>query len=231
MTEGDAANRVYAELRRRILTWELAPGSALREVLLAAELEVSRTPVREALQRLRADGLVVARGRRGVEVPSWQPDQLDEVYRLRADLEAWSAKRAAERMGVRELDRLRGLADEMTALWRAGDERDLEAIAALNVDFHETIREAAGSDRLHHMTSMVVHLPLLHRVFHVFTVDETEATLAEHHTLIRAFEARDPDWAEAMARAHILAALHALMRSGAASQSEPKVGPDVSIVS
>ena len=209
-----AADRVYQELRRRIVSWETPPGSALREVGLAEELRVSRTPVREALQRLKSDGLVVARGRRGLEVPRWDARHLEDSYRLRADLEAWSAKRAAQRLSLRDLEGLRELADEMTRIHN-GDcgVAELETIADLNADFHETIRVCAGSERLHQMTSAVVHLPLLHRVFHVFTPAEVTMTLAEHHTILRAFEARDPDWAESISRAHILAALHALKRS------------------
>lgn len=214
MSERDAAAlRVYEELRRRIMSWELPPGSGLFEVELAAELEVSRTPVREALQRLRSKGLVVARGRRGVEVPTWEPHQLEEAYRLRADLEAWSAKRATERLTAATRQHLGKLADDMHRIWHDSADPDLEEIAELNVEFHETVRECAGSERLHQMTSTVVHLPLLHRVFHVFTREETSRTLAEHHTILRAFEAGDADWAEAITRAHILAAMHALLRS------------------
>lgn len=213
MPERDAAaERVYEELRRRIVRWELPPGSAMREVELAAELDVSRTPIREALQRLKSNGLVVARGRRGVEVPAWDTAHLEEAYRMRADLEAWSAKRAAERLSTTEIGRLRVLADDMSRM-AAEPEPDLEAIAAANVSFHEQVRQGASSERLLQMTNHVVHLPLLHRVFHLFTPNETATTLTEHHTMLRAFEARDPDWAESITRAHILAALHTLLRN------------------
>ncbi|TDD90603.1 GntR family transcriptional regulator [Saccharopolyspora karakumensis] len=90
-----AATRVYDELRRQIMTWQLPPGTALREVQIAGEFGVSRTPVSHAIQRLRADGLIEPRGRRGVEVSRWNQRDLEDTYRLRANLEAWAATYAA----------------------------------------------------------------------------------------------------------------------------------------
>jgi DNA-binding GntR family transcriptional regulator len=208
-----SASRAYSELRDRIMTWQLPPGTALRETELAEQLGVSRTPVREALQRLRLDGLVVARGRRGVEVPTWERDELDEVYRLRANLEAWGAGLAAQRTHRLDLPMLHGYADEMTALSREATP-DLDRIAQLNVDFHQAITNGVGSERLVRMLSNVVHLPLLFRVFHLFTPEQIDITLQEHHTMLMAFEAGDAQWAESLARAHILGALAVLIGPG-----------------
>ncbi|MDA3630780.1 GntR family transcriptional regulator [Saccharopolyspora oryzae] len=204
-----AATRVYDELRRQIMTWQLPPGTALREVQIAAEFNVSRTPVRDAIQRLRSDGLIEPRGRRGVEVSRWNPRELEDTYRLRANLEAWAARLAAERPNLLDLPRLRELADEMSALARS-EPFDHERIAELNIEFHESIRSAAGSDRLVTTLTTVVHIPLLHRVFTAFTPEQVATTCQEHHTIIAALEAGDGDWAESITRAHILAALNAL---------------------
>lgn len=210
MSDNQAATRAYAELRQRIMTWQLPPGTRLREVELAAELNVSRTPVREALQRLRSDGLIAARGQRGNEVPRWAARELEDSYRMRANLEAWAARLATERLDRLDLPRLHGLADEMTELSRES-EPDLNCIAELNIDFHHSISTAVGSERLNQMLSGVVHLPLLYRVFHTFTPAQVAMTLQEHHTILMALEARDADWAESITRAHILAALSSLI--------------------
>ncbi|MFF5988542.1 GntR family transcriptional regulator [Prauserella flavalba] len=210
MSEGNpAATRVYDELRRQIMTWQLPPGTALREVQIAAEFGVSRTPVSHAIQRLRADGLIEPRGRRGVEVSRWTQRDLEDTYRLRANLEAWAARLAAGRPDLLDLPRLRALADEMSELAKA-EPLDHERIAELNIEFHEAVRSSAGSDRLVATLTTVVHIPLLHRVFTAFTPEQVASTCQEHHTIIAALEAGDGDWAESITRAHILAALNAL---------------------
>ena len=209
---GAAASRVYDELRRQIVRWEIKPGERLRESDIAAELDVSRTPVREALQRLRAEGLIAAKGLRGHEVPIWTKEELDDTYRVRANLEAWAAKLATERRDTLDLAELHDLADEMTAHWR-GPDPDLDHIAELNADFHHRINAGAGSARINQMLSRVVHLPLLYKVFYTFTPEQIDMTLQEHHTILLAIEAGDASWAEAIMKAHILAALYSLLNN------------------
>lgn len=204
-----ATARAYQELRRRIVTWQFPPGTRLLEVELATELGMSRTPVHEALHQLRVDGLVIGYRNRGMQVPAWTDVELDEVYRLRAMLESWGARLAARNVANLDLETLRRTADGMTELARAG-EPDLDTIADLNIEFHNAILQAAGSERLTGMMSRVVYLPMVYRVFHVLSHEGLTLALDEHHGLIRAFEANDPDWAEALMRAHILAALSAL---------------------
>lgn len=209
---GSAADRVYDELRRRIMRWEIVPGQQLREADVAVALSVSRTPVRTAFQQLRADGLIVPKGRRGNEVPVWTRSELDDSYRMRANLEAWAARLATERRDQLDLPRLHELADEMTSLSQA-DEVDLYRIAELNIDFHQLISTGARSARLTQMLSRVVHLPLLYKVFHTFTAEQLTMTLVEHHIILLAIEAGDADWTEAITKAHILAALSSLMNA------------------
>lgn len=211
-TNGAAAERVYDELRRRIIHGEVVPGQQLREADVALSLEVSRTPVRAAFQQLRADGLIAPKGRRGSEVPVWTRGELDDSYRLRANLEAWAARLATDRRDQLDLPRLHALADEMTSL-STETQVDLHRIAELNIDFHQLISTGAGSARLTQMLSRVVHLPLLYKVFHTFTAEQVTMTLLEHHTILLAIEAGDADWAEAITKAHILAALSSLLNA------------------
>lgn len=207
---GSAAERVYEELRDRIMRWEITPGQQLREADIALDLAVSRTPVRAAMQQLRADGLVAPKGKRGNEVTHWSRRELEDSYRLRANLEAWAARLATERPEGLDLGRLHALADEMTERSERPD-ADLDVIAELNIEFHQLISAGAGSARLSQLRGRIVHLPLLYKVFHTFTPAQVAMTLQEHHTILMAIEARDPDWAEAITKAHILAALSSLL--------------------
>jgi DNA-binding GntR family transcriptional regulator len=111
-----SAEFVYQRLREQILQWQLPPGTAVREAHVAEELGVSRTPVRAALQQLKLEGFLAARGKRGLEVPRWTLEELEETYRLRAHIEEWVGASAARRRERLDLPLLHRLADEMTAL-------------------------------------------------------------------------------------------------------------------
>jgi DNA-binding GntR family transcriptional regulator len=112
----NAAERAYQAIRQRIMDGSFAPGAALREEMLAAEIGVSRTPVRDALRRLLADGLVESTRNRGTFVAEITTDNLLEVHQLRAMLEGFAARRAAARITAGELAELRRLADAMEAI-------------------------------------------------------------------------------------------------------------------
>src|ERR1700742_2986218 len=94
-------------IRDGILQGRLRPGDRLKEDMIAKELEVSRTPVREAIAMLQAEGLLDAQQHRGAQVRSYPPGELEEIYDLRGILEGYAARRAATRITARELSRLR----------------------------------------------------------------------------------------------------------------------------
>jgi DNA-binding GntR family transcriptional regulator len=210
VSETASAARVYETLKQQIVRWELEPGARLVEAELAEQLGVSRTPVREALQRLRADGLAVARGQRGAEVPRWSRQEMEDSQRLRAHMESWAGRIAVERLTPNDMTNLRALAATMHAEW-ASERPDLDRIAELNTTFHAVINGAAASPAIDQALVRATHLPILHRVFHVYSHEQTSTALNEHDTIIMALESGDPDWVEAIIKAHILAALSALL--------------------
>lgn len=106
------ASRVHQDLRGDILDGRCEPGSRLREEEIAERFGVSRTPVREALRRLEADGLVIVTPNRGAEVVRWRDDDIAELVELRAMLEGQAARRAALAGGV-DLVALGALCDRM----------------------------------------------------------------------------------------------------------------------
>src|SRR5690606_38543310 len=114
--------------------------------------------------------------------------------------------------------KLHDRADTWTVMWVRGDV-DPDVLAVLIPEFHISVLVNVGSERLLRMMSNVVILPLLYRVFHVMTETEIDSTLREHHTLLLAFEERDPEWAASVTRSHVLGALAALSRSGVADET------------
>jgi len=206
-----ATEEAQATLRAAILGGEIAPGARLGEVELAEQLGVSRTPVREALRRLAADGLVDVLPNRGARVAQWTPADLDEIYELRALLESHGARRAAARIEAAEVDLLAKLCDDMEACVRRGRKRDLDRITALNAEFHQRILDSAASPRLTALVPTVVQVPLVARTFHLYSADALARSLGHHRELVAAMRAGDPVWAASVMRSHVLAARAVLL--------------------
>lgn len=195
--------QVYDRLIERIRSGRLAPGTRLREEDIGAELGVSRTPVREALARLQARGLVEAAGG-GLAIVELTRPRIVELYAMRGILEGAAARLAAQNASVGDLAGLR----LVRARFAAGAD-EAGTMARLNVAFHEAIYEAAHNSYLSRMLEdLNDSLALLPST--TFSVaGRVTAAKQEHDRIFDAIEAHDLDRAEAAARTHIDRALDA----------------------
>lgn len=216
---GRAAEHAYRSIREQILSGQRPGGQWLREGDLATIIGVSRTPVREALRRLAAEGLVRHERNRGVQVQSWAVEDLDEIFSLRSVLEPWGCGLAAM-TGAADLDMLEGLADEMDAA-AARRRPDVDAITELNNRFHHAILTASGNRRLGDLVSSVVQVPLVWRTFSHYSPAALRRSLAHHHELVDALRARDPAWAESVMRSHVRAAWSSLRPRALEQTTQP----------
>lgn len=208
-----AAERVYDIVRSKIVSGELGPGERLREETLAETIGVSRTPVREALRRLDADGLIVLEENRGAQVASWTEQDLEEIFGLRALLEGYGARLAAEAIDEVSVAALAKLADEMEGAAARGA---VEQIADLNERFHGLILDASGNGRLREAVARLVETPLVHRTFKHYSREALQRSLEHHREMVAALRARDGAWAESVMRSHVYAGRAALLpRDGA----------------
>lgn len=219
---GKAAEITYATIRRQILNGERSGGEWLREGDVAAAIGVSRTPVREALRRLAAEGLVRHEPNRGVQVEDWGAGDLDEIFSLRSQLEPWGCGLAAA-SGLADLDALGELADRMDEEARR-DPPDLDAITELNNEFHRRVLEASGNGRLVGLVSSVVAVPLVWRTFSHYSPEAMRRSLAHHHEIVQALAAGDAAWAESVMRSHVRAAW-ASLREEHGDGRQPRIGP------
>ncbi|MGH3507928.1 MAG: GntR family transcriptional regulator [Nocardioidaceae bacterium] len=201
---GHASDQAYRLIRAQILSGERAGGDWLREGDLAESIGVSRTPVREALRRLTAEGLVSYERNRGVQVAAWTAADLDEIFSLRSVLEPWACRLAAVSARV-DLDELNRLADDMDDAAR-GSVTDVDRITTLNNRFHRLILDGSQNRRLGSVVSSVVQVPLVWQTFSHYSDTDLRRSLAHHHELVAALAAGDPDWAESVMRSHIRAA-------------------------
>jgi DNA-binding GntR family transcriptional regulator len=206
-----AAESAVERLRSEILDGTIVQGSRLRETELSSQLGVSRTPVREALRLLAAEGLVEVLPNRGARVVEWSAQDIEEMYDLRVMLESHAAARAAERIEPEALARLTELCTRMEQdLERHGDASS-DVLGRLNSEFHDGIIRAAGSQRLFSLIQTVVHTPLVMRTFHRYSLAERRRSMTHHRELTEAFAARDARWASTVMQAHILAARSVLV--------------------
>lgn len=206
-----AGDRAYDAIREIIVSGRVGPGGRLREGEISLELGVSRTPVREAIRRLAAEGFVDFLPNKGALVASWSEQELADIFELRVLLESHAARRAATRITDEHIDRLEELAAAMEAhLGRPIEVTDFR-IAQLNNDFHRLILEASSSRLLSTTVQGALHVALVHRTFRRYSKREMQRSFSHHRELIDAMRAGDGDWAESVMRSHILAARDILL--------------------
>ena len=192
-------------LRGLILTGEYGPEERLIEEQLAERLGVSRTPVRQALTMLEAEGLVEIAPNRGATVCSFSLEDVWDIYDLRAVLEGHAARRAAGHIERGELERMRELANEMEGLAGRFDdhEEEIRALVALNQEFHGTVVEASRNRRLHRLINRTVEIPLMFKAFFWYTPHERSISNQYHRQILEALEKGDADRAEIIMREHV----------------------------
>jgi DNA-binding GntR family transcriptional regulator len=193
----------YATLRRRIILGEFLPGTQLKEESLAAELSVSRSPIRVAFRRLADDGLVHAEPNRGVFVASWADQDNDEVFDLRALVESHAAGLAAQRKQPEHLQQLQALNQRMATLIADKPEDFLDELQQANRQFHQVVLQAAASPRLLAFVQSLLAVQRVLGAFYYYTDAQLAESLQDHCNITRAIERGDAPLAQAMVNAHI----------------------------
>lgn len=193
ISQGEAA---YAKLLEAIRAGTYGPGARLRETEVAARLNLSRTPVREALRRLEADGIVEHRPRLGAVIRQLDHSELVELYEMRSVLERTAAEMAAKHASAAELVALRDLNDQIAASLPA-------RAAALNQDFHRGIYLATRNRFLMEAARALNNALML---LGPTTLDDAAriATVSDQHgAILDAIEARDAPAAGQAAQSHL----------------------------
>lgn len=203
-----ASDRAYDTIRALILSGELSSGEQLSEEALAECCGVSRTPVRDALRRLEAELLVRKSDSQRSFVADWSLSDVADAFELRAMMEGYAARRAAERMNDKTMMQLR---DCNSAIYEAvgGDRPDVAAFLEHNKEFHAIILEAADSRRLTSLLGALIEQPVVWRTAQHYGREAFNRSHSEHEDLLSAFARRDGDWAEAVMAGHIRRAFHA----------------------
>ena len=197
----------YKQLKQDILRGQLKPGERLREEQIAARLELSRTPVREAIRRLEAEGLLVYLANRGVTVRTYSFEDVRDAYNLRAQIEGYAAALAAQHAQDEDHDKLReaNRQCELAADQCRVDKNDESVLAMVQANqvFHATIAELAQNRYLKDFMTTVISLPVAFNGFSWFSPEALTESVHHHQFLEAAIRNRDPDQARTLMATHI----------------------------
>ena len=201
-TTGLIAERAYVELRERIVTLRLAPGTLLREDEVMRELGIGRTPLREAIKRLALENLVAVQPRSGTFVTGVDAADIIHISEVRAELEAQAAELAALRMDAPTRARAEAMLEEVRAMEGAADP---DALMHLDESIHELIWE--GSRNPYLVETLERYFVLSLRIWYVVLdrVPGLGAAVFDQTRLLEAVLARDHVQARTLMREHVLA--------------------------
>ncbi|PWW46323.1 GntR family transcriptional regulator [Melaminivora alkalimesophila] len=196
--------QVAEELRQRIFRRELEPGAWIDELKIAEEFGISRTPLREALKVLAAEGLVTMKVRRGAYVTEMSEKDLRDVYQLLSLLEREAAATVAARATPAQLRELEALHAELVQA-----REDRERFFAINERIHMRLLEMADNRWLGQVVADLRKVMKLNRHHSLFKQGRIEESLAEHERIMAALRARDPRATEQAMAAHFASGLEA----------------------
>lgn len=195
-----SAHDVYQQLKTQIMGFELYPGSRVTETELAAHFGVSRTPVREALQRLQLEGYVTVRPKQGCFIREIDIDEIDEHYQVRIALEMCAIELACTRMPERAL---KDLARQWDPAYQPTEEPDVESMSARDESFHIALAEGSGNlvlaDYLQRVNQNIHIIRRLDFTNHM----RVDLTYKEHHAICQHLIARDVVAAQQAMTQHI----------------------------
>ncbi len=192
--------RVYDHLREEILSDRLPPGTELQEVALSEELGVSRGPIREAIGRLAAEGLVTVRPRRGAVVRSLSKEEFLELYQVREALEAMAVRLAVPRLGAADFAELVELVETMDAHAARGE---VAEFFEANVAFHTRLCRASGNARLQELYGQLLGQMGRYRLRSLTLRGNLERSVGEHRAILRAARRQDAERAARLMSEHI----------------------------
>jgi len=191
---------IATDLRNRILSGDLAEGSLIRQEVLAEEYDVSRMPVREALKRLDAEGLVVFINNRGATVTKHSLAEIAEFFDVRILLEVDLLKKSIPLMDEQHFDKCRELLDEMEASYAAGNVADW---GPLNAQYHAMLYEAANQKLTMQLLERVSMQANRYVSMHIDLLSKADNAEHDHRSLFNLARLRDVDGAADLLKAHL----------------------------
>lgn len=193
-------DRIYQILKDSVIRHRVKPGERLIDQEIADNLGVSRTPVREALNRLGAEGLVSIIPRRGVFVTDLSSKDITDLYQVREALEVLAVQLAVPLLTDEDLDNLEQISDQFKA---ALDREDFLTCFELDKEFHDKLTELSGNNKLKEINEQLGGSIQISRWKHCQNGSKHRATFKEHQGILDALASRDADLASRLLQNHI----------------------------
>lgn len=188
-------------LRDRIIKGILPPGARIVERKLSAELDVSRTPIREALKLLHADRLIEISRHKGAQVTEYSSSQALDLFEVIAELESLAAQRLATMISADDLSGLEKMHAQMLSFYEAGKASEYFDV---NSEIHDAILQLAGNPVLREVHTKMMARARRGRFMAIMDPDRLEEAVGEHEQLMKALRAQDGDSARRIWRDHLL---------------------------
>jgi DNA-binding GntR family transcriptional regulator len=193
-------NQAYQELKRIILERQIPPGGKLNEGDLARALGISRTPIREAINRLEKEGLVKIIPQRGAYVVQFSEKDVFELFLIRENLEGLAAYLAATKMTAKDFSKLESFVEGFTEPF---DEKEIRRYAREDFKFHQAVVQFSGAQRLINLISTLHDYIRIFRLTTMGVSGRMKISIEEHRELLAAFRQKNPEEAERKMREHI----------------------------
>ena len=202
-----ARARAYSKLRNAIFSGAFKPGYQLKEEELADQLDVSRTPVRQAIRSLADEGLVDIKSNRRSYVADINETQFEEIFDMLLFLEGYSAGLSAPNLPESAIEELRELNDKMSKTYAPADN---QKFLALNSQFHKIIHKYSGSQKVHELLMRIIDIPdNLFLKFNQIPDWHNAQSVIEHKLIIEALASGDTQFTTMQMRAHTESVRHA----------------------
>lgn len=198
--QGTLSDSIVTLLRDRILTEVYKDGQKLNEVALATELNISRTPVREAFKQLESEGLVVSIPNKGVYVKAFTPRDIDDMFEIRIALEGLAIELAIDRMDEKHLSRIQEVYDLMEFYTF---KKDQDKISELNILYHETIYEATQSPYFEQVLKDIHYYVSVTSSLAIKSKQRYKTSITEHKAILDAIIEGDSTKAKETMQKHI----------------------------
>lgn len=204
------SKKVYRILKKEIIKGSLKPGSKVLEGRIADQIGISRTPVREAIRELAAEGFVTLSPNQGVVVRGVSAENIREVLQVHSVLEGLATRLSCEVINEEELKELENYVNKMEKLT---NKKDPLAYSEVDLKFHELIVNNCGNKRLIQMRKNISDQAQRYRISSLRIQGRLKKSLKEHQKILEAFKTKNPKKADSMSQEHIQNALKNILNN------------------
>lgn len=211
--------QIVESIKESIATGKLKPGEKICETKLAEDLGISRTPLREAIQTLEAEGFLKVVPRKGAVVSEYSKKDIEDIYEIKATLEGLAARLATKNLSDEEIDHLEDINNQLKTM-SLKNESSVSRFFRVHNQFHELFLKASCNERLYQLNCQLMEPFRRFRLSSLAIPGRFEEAIATHDKIVKAFKSRDARLVEKLVMQNVKEGGKALLRKLAIEDSE-----------